>query len=119
MSKFKVPCAEEDYGWESREVVLDTAIMLLDEHIKIKHMPVQPTMATSPTMATLPGTLPQAERLKRPSLTFTDLPKHFETESVDNQADGTTYAQYKNNCRHSMNRACHACIEAEYSKVGN
>ena len=71
MSKIKVPCAEEDCGWESQEVAPDIAGMLLDAHIKIKHMPVQTTMATSPTMATLPGTLPQAERLKRPSLTST------------------------------------------------
>ena len=71
MSKIKVPCAEENCGSESWEVVPDIAGMLLDAHMKAKHMPVQPIMATSPTMATLPGSQPQAERLKIPSLTFT------------------------------------------------
>ena len=51
VSKIKVPCAEEDCDWESREVVREAAQILLDAHIKLKHLPVQ---STPTTIATLP-----------------------------------------------------------------
>ena len=59
VSKIKVPCIVKDCDWKSREVVPDTAEMLLKAHIKLKHIPVQ---YTPPAMATLPQDIEVVEK---------------------------------------------------------
>ena len=66
MTKVKIECVKVDCVWETEEE-LELAKFLLDKHIQVEHTPVPPQT----TMATLPQvTHPQAERVKRPSLTF-------------------------------------------------
>ena len=57
--KIKVPCIVKDCNWKSREVVPDTAKILLKAHIKLQHIPVQ---YTPPAMATLPQDIEVVEK---------------------------------------------------------
>ena len=68
MSKIKLKCVEADCDWVSEEAEFDVVKYYMDTFIELQHAPVQPTMQT--TSATLPESRPQAERVKRPSLTF-------------------------------------------------
>ena len=101
------------------------------QELKVEHVAVEKHLASQVgvqkqaqlrNMAALPEVIPKAteDRLAHhPVATVATDTAKVQNESVDNQADVTTYAQYKNSCKHSMNRACLACIEAEYSKAGS
>ena len=92
-------------------MVREAAQILLDAHIKLKHLPVQPTPTTIDTLATVaasPGILPKASEDILVSQTAatdttkvyqkpTDLPKHSENESVNNQADDASNASKATN----------------------
>ena len=120
----------QDCDWKSREVVPDTAEMLLKAHIKLKHIPV---FYTPPARATLPQDIEGVERhlasqmdvQKQAQLrNMAALPEISQKATEDSPAHhpvakvATHTARYMINCKHSDNRACQACIEAEYSKGG-
>ena len=68
MSKERLKCTEADCDRVTEEAEFEEAEYYMDKHVKLHHAPVQPTMQT--TLATLPESRPQAERVKRPSLSF-------------------------------------------------
>ena len=65
MAPVELKCVKVDCAWVSQSMEYDQAVQMLQIHIKLEHTTVQPEMATSPHAS------PQAEHVKRPSLTFT------------------------------------------------
>ena len=65
MAKVSLDCIEADCEFKTQEVEQDLALQLLDRHMNSKHQHIQPVAAGGRQHA------PQAERVKRPVLSFT------------------------------------------------